>query len=485
MPATDQEQARYAWRVLSVTALGVILCFVNASTLTVALPVVAQDLGASPMQASWVLLSYMLVTTVLIPVFGRLADLFGRRLLYMAGLGVLTLASVGCGLATDAPTMLVFRCLQALGAASVITNTTALIADAFPMRMLGVGMGLNSTISAAAQSFGPMLGGAVVGTMGWRAIFWINLPIGVYALYRAHRTLRRTVQERRERFDLVGAALSMVGLGGLVYGLSMSGLLGWSSPQVLWGAAAAVAGLSAFVASQLMRRDPLIDMALFADRERATAYVSVLLVCTAQTSSVLLIALFMQGVAGQNAFQAGLSVAPVPVGMMIASPIVGRLIGRFSAPSMSTFGMLLVTLGLAALILLLRAQVSRVEVGAALLLIGLGTGSFLTSNNSGIMASVGPQRRGIANAVRSTLQNTGLVVGAAMSMSIAIARLSPASQRAVYEGRLAQATPADIHLFVAGCQQAFGVLTGICLLGIALSLLSRRAMRARRIDQPG
>ena len=313
MPATDAAQARYAWRVLSVTALGVILCFVNASTLAVALPVVAQDLGASPMQASWVLLSYMLVTTALIPVFGRLADLFGRRRLYMTGLALLTLASVGCALASDAPTLLAFRCLQALGAASVITNTTALIVDAFPARMLGVGLGLNSTISAAAQSVGPMLGGALVGGLGWRAVFWINLPIGLFALVRAHRTLRRTPGRRHERFDVVGAGLSMVGLGGLVYGLSMTGPLGWASPQVLGGAAVAVVGLAAFVVSQRLRRDPLIDLALFADRERAAAYAAVLLVCMAQTASVLLIALFMQGVGGLDAFQAGLCVAPVPL----------------------------------------------------------------------------------------------------------------------------------------------------------------------------
>jgi EmrB/QacA subfamily drug resistance transporter len=484
MRPTDQEQACYAWRVLSVTALGVILCFVNASTLTVALPVVAQDLGASPMQASWVLLSYMLVMTVLIPVFGRLADLFGRRTLYMAGLATLTLASLGCSLATRPETLLVFRCLQAVGAAAVITNTSALIADAFPLRMLGMGMGLNSTISAAAQSFGPMLGGAVVSTLGWRAIFWLNLPIGMYALYRAHRILRRTPRERHERFDLVGAVLSMIGLGGLVYGLSMTGPLGWSSPQVLWGAAAAVVGLSAFVASQLVRRDPLIDMTLFADRERATAYASVLLICMAQTSSVLLVALFIQGVQGQNAFQAGLGVAPVPLGMMIASPIVGRLTGRFTSLAMSTFGLLLVMAGLALLAWLLQPQIPSIQLGMALLLIGLGTGCFLTSNNSGIMASVAPRRRGVANAVRSTLQNTGLVVGAAMSTSIAISQLSPASQRAVYEGTLSQAASADIFLFVAGCRLAFVLLAGVCLSGIALSLLTRHALRAQRVDQP-
>lgn len=441
LPAIEEErqQAAHAWRVLGVTALGVTLCFVNASTLTVALPVVAHDLSGTPTQASWILLSYMLTTTVLIPVFGRMADLFGRRSLYLAGLGVLTLASVGCGLARSAEAMLVFRCLQAIGAASVITNTTALLTDAFPLRLLGVGLGLNATISAAAQSVGPMVGGALVGSLGWRAIFLMNLPIGLCALALAYRTLPRHRPAGGERFDAVGALLSMVGLGALVYGLSMSGPLGWSSTQV-WGALlVAAVGLALFIASQRVRRDPLVDLSLFTDRARATAYATVLLLCMAQTSSLLLVALFLQGVQNLDSFHAGVSVAPVPLGMMVAAPIAGRLVGRFSSLSLSIAGQALCAAGLLVLAWVLAPGVSRVALGAGLLLIGIGTGMFLTSNNSGIMLSVPAHRRGVANAIRSALQNAGLVVGAALSMSIAIAALPAASQRAVYEGRLSSA----------------------------------------------
>ena len=187
----DPGSAAYGWRVLSVTTLGVMLCFINASTLNVALPALVRDLGATAVQAGWILLSYMLLTTVLILVFGRLADLLGRRRLYLAGLATLVLASVGCGLAGNAEVLLMFRCLQAIGAAAVITNTTALLADAFPSHKLGLGLGINATISAAAQSLGPILGGVVVSTLGWRAIFLLNLPLGLIALYWAWRTLRR------------------------------------------------------------------------------------------------------------------------------------------------------------------------------------------------------------------------------------------------------------------------------------------------------
>lgn len=476
--ASEAAQARHGWRVLSVTALGVCLCFINASTLHVALPMLAHDLGAGPEAASWILLSYMLVITVLILVFGRLADLFGRRRLYLGGLVLLTLASVGCGLAQDTPTMLLFRCLQAIGAAAVIANTTALVTDAFPPRLLGLGLGFNSTLSSAAQSVGPIVGGMVVSTLGWRSIFLLNLPLGIIAVLWAHRTLKDVVHTSPESFDLVGALLSMLGLGGLVYALSMGGPHGWLSPQVLLGAGVSGAGLLGFVWSQAVRRHPLVDLRLFADRERATSYATVFLLCMAQTASVLLVAFFVQAVQGVDAFTAGLSVAPVPVGMMCASALSGRFIGRYATLTLPTVGMVLTSCGLVLLASLLQPGIAAPVLACGLLLIGLGTGLFLTTNNNAVMVSVAPQRRGIANAIRSTMQNTGLVVGTALALSIAFAPLSPAAQRAAYAGQLSGASAADIAAFVAGCRSALSVLAAFCLLGVALSLRTRQLLQA-------
>lgn len=475
----EAAQAQYGWRVLTVTALGVMLCFINASTLNVALPVIARDLGASPSQASWILLSYMLVTTVCILVFGRLSDLFGQRRMYLLGLALLTVASVGGGLSTSTGMLLGFRCLQAVGAAAVIANTTALLTGAFPARHLAMGLGISATISAAAQGLGPLLGGVVVSLAGWRMIFLVNLPLGVLALVWAHRTLRVSAHRLHERFDLVGTGLSTLGLGSLVYALSMGGPHGWMSPDVVASGLAAALALTAFVASQTLRTHPLVDLGLFADRGRATAYACVLLICMTQTSSLLLMALFMQGVQGVDALGAGLAVAPVPVGMMLASPVAGRLTGRFAALSVSTAGLLLTALGLAGLALLLEAAISRIAMGACLLLIGMGNGLFLTSNNSGIMESVRPHRRSVANAVRATLQNTGLVAGAALATSIAISPLPPLSQRAAYAGQLSGSSAADIAGFVGGCRSALWLLCMLSILGMAISLATHRAMRLR------
>jgi MFS family permease len=167
---------------LSVTSLGVLLAAANTSTLDVALPVVARHFRASATAASWALLTYMLVNTVLILAFGRLADIVGRRRLYLAGLGTFTLASLACGFAPNILALDVLRGVQAIGAAAIITNTTAQLTDAFPRNLLATALGLNVAVAAASQVIGPVIGGAMASTWGWRAVFWFNVPTGVVGL---------------------------------------------------------------------------------------------------------------------------------------------------------------------------------------------------------------------------------------------------------------------------------------------------------------
>src|ERR1700760_4865801 len=249
--ADDTAQARYAWRVLSVTSLGVLLAGTNTSTLDVGLPVVARHFSANATQASWIVLSYMLVNTVLILVFGRVADIVGRRRLYMVGLAILTGASVLCGFAPSALLLAVCRALQAVGAAAIITNTTALLTDAFPGRLLSTGLSFNVTAASAAQVAGPIVGGALASTLGWRAVFWFNVPFGVAGLLWAMRTLRADPpHSSREPFDLVGAALTVTLIGGLVLALSEGGALGWVHPRGVGGGGVVGRGVTLFIVRQ-------------------------------------------------------------------------------------------------------------------------------------------------------------------------------------------------------------------------------------------
>ena len=226
----DEEKA--GWAVLVVASLGALLCFLNLSALNVALPAVARSLHASPSQASWILLSYMLVSAVCILSFGRLADLWGRRQLFLAGLGLFVIACAACAAATSFGAMLVFRVCQAVGAAGVMANSSALVGDAFGRRRVGLALGVLAMVAALAQVAGPLAGGFVVSWWGWRVLFVLNVPIGLCVLAWSWRILPKSAASKAERFDLAGALLSLAGIGGVTYAFTMVGTRGWTSTPV-------------------------------------------------------------------------------------------------------------------------------------------------------------------------------------------------------------------------------------------------------------
>jgi EmrB/QacA subfamily drug resistance transporter len=484
--ADDTAQARYAWRVLSVTSLGVLLAGTNTSTLDVALPVVARHFSANATQASWIVLSYMLVNTILILVFGRVADIVGRRRLYMAGMAILTGASVLCGFAPSALVLTICRALQAVGAAALITNTTALLTDAFPRRLLSTGLSFNVTATASAQVAGPLVGGALATAFGWRAVFWFNVPFGVAGLLWARRTLRADPPHRtREPFDLVGSLITFTLVGGLVLALSEGGALGWSNPLVVVGGALFAVSLPVFIVTEHRRRYPMLDLSMFSDRERSMAYASNLLMSIARFAVVLLIALYLQAAAGADPFQAGVRVIPVAGGMVLASPVAGWLAKRYPARWVSSTGMAIAAAGLAVLAATISPSLAYPVIGGCLLAVGIGTGIFMTPNTTSIMGGVEPGRRGIANGVRSMLQNTGYVVSTAMSLAIVTSPLTPGQKQAAYAGTLSRLSPQALDNFTSGYRTALAVLAGICVLGMVLSLARNAGQqRGRSRRQP-
>jgi len=443
----------------------------------VALPVVARHFDASATAASWTLLTYMLVNTILILAFGRLADIVGRRRLYLFGLGTLTAASLACGFAPNIVTLDALRGVQAIGAAAIITNTTAQLVDAFPRNLLATALGLNVSIAAFAQVIGPLIGGAVAG-WGWRAVFWFNVPTGVVGLIWARMTLRKPRERpEHEPFDVIGAVLSFVWLGGLVVALSEGGALGWSSAPVIGGGAVFAIALPLFVVLQLRRRYPLLDFHLFADRARSAAYVANFLLQLARFAVVLLVALYLQAARGLSPFEAGLRVIPVAAGMALVSPFAGRLVAYSSARVLSTAGLALTGIGLLGLALRLEPHTSDAELWVWLALVGAGTGLFMTPNTNAIMSTVDARRRGVANGVRSMMQNTGYVVGTALSLGIVTTWLPSHEKAEAYAGTLSRLGERSLADLTHGYHVAFVVLAAISAVGMVASLLRGQAVR--------
>jgi len=472
----DDAQDKAGWAVLVAASSGALLCFLNLSALNVALPAVAHSLRASPTQASWILLSYMLVSTVCILSFGRLADLWGRRQLFLAGLSLFVAACAACALAPTPELMLASRTAQAIGAAGVMANASALVGDAFGRRKMGLALGVLAMVAALAQVVGPLAGGFVVSWWGWRALFMLNVPIGLCVLAWSWKVLAKTEVVQAERFDMAGATLSLIGIGSVTYALSMAGTRGWTSTPVWAFMLIGFCALGLFAAVQMRVANPLVDPSLFGDPARRTAYAGILLLSMTQAAPLLLVALYLQACAGLQPSEAGLRIAPVALGMLMAAPVAGVLLRRLRAESICVGGMLLAACALALLAVLLRPTIGAMQLSMCLWVLGVGIGSFVTPNNASILQSVMPQRRGIANGVRSTLQNTGIMIGTALTLSVALAQLPSGSQRMVlgHRGGTGPLSSADVATFTQGASASLAVLALLCLAGAALIASARR-----------
>jgi EmrB/QacA subfamily drug resistance transporter len=466
----------YAWRTLSVVSLASVLTGLGGSAINVALPEIARHTGADATAAGWILLGFQLTTTVLMVVFGRLADMFGRRRMYLLGLAIYTGAALLAGFAPNAWVIVATRVLQDVGAAMLLTNSAALVSDAFPRERLGEGMGVYVASFSIAGLIGPTLGGVLAANLGWRWVFWFNVPIGLICLLWGAITLRRVEPAGRERgLDLSGSVLVLVTLGGLLLALSEFSRLGWGHPVVLAGLIGFVVGLPLFVARETRAAHPVVDMQLFRDRAFAFGTLASFLNAVARMGMVFLVALYFQAVRGDDPVVAGLKVLPLAVAAMIASVSSGFLQRRTSARTLAVAGAATTTCGLLVLLATLSTDTPYAAVTAGLVLIGLGSGIFLPSNTTAILDGLPSERLGIVNAMRLMLQNTGNVVGTGLVLSIITAPLPAALHQSVFAGTLSQMSGEAVGQLVTGYHWALACMASISVLTVLASLARRKA----------
>ncbi|MCL6594143.1 MAG: MFS transporter, partial [Alicyclobacillus sp.] len=414
---------------------------------------------------------YMVVNTVLILVFGQFADIFGRRKLYLMGLGGFAFFSFLSGWAPDIRVLIALRALQATGGALVVTNTTALLADSFPRQQLGTALGINVLVSAAAQLLGPAVGGFLASHLNWRWVFWFNVPFGVVGFFWGLRTLRANQRRRQEQVDLLGGLLALLALGGLATAFTAADASGSGQQAVYVGAGLFIVFGPLFIWRELRTPSPLLDLGLFKHRAYAMAYVATFLNAFARSSVVLLFGLFFQVVGHDDTFHAGLQVLPVTVGLLLASPLAGRLADRFEPRLIATLGLSGVTAGLVILIGILSPQPAYAVIAVGMFCIGFGSGMFLTPNTTAIMTSISPDKRGMANGLRSMLNNMGQVMSAAISLWALSIPLPERLRAAVYQGAAAQVQAQDSPVLVTGFRWALVLLVLATLLGIAASAM--------------
>ena len=386
-----------------------LLAATNSGTLIIALPDLERSLHTSLLALVWVILAYLIAATVLVLNAGRLSDLFGRKRAYVGGFVVFALASLGAGFADDATALILWRVLQGIGSAFLFANAAALVTDAFPKRQLGLAMGANTMIAAIGLVLGPVLGGALV-TISWHWVFWFNVPLALAGAAWGALVLRELAKPDTVRgFDVLGTSAFLVGLTGLVLGVSRGGLSGWNDPIVLGGLAAAAALLPAWIFIERRSRAPMLDLSVFKNRLFAAASAAAFINGLARFALMFLFVFYFQGAQGNSPITAGLKLTPLALGMLLSSPLAGIYADRHGSRTLAAAGMLVSAAGLAAMTTL-EVHTPYWQSGLWLLAVGVGSGMFNSPNTAAMMGTVPAHRRGIAAGARTLLQNTGAVL---------------------------------------------------------------------------
>jgi EmrB/QacA subfamily drug resistance transporter len=495
-PAVDAPEApderavmKEAWRTLSVVSLASVFSGMSGSALNVALPTVVRHFDASATAASWMLLAFMLANTVMMIFFGRLADMFGRRQMYLMGLTTFTLASFLCGLAPNAWVVVGLRVLQAAGAAMLLTNSAALVTAAFPRARLGQGMGIYLASFSVAQLLGPTVGGVLAEHAGWRWVFWFNVPVGLACLAWGAWALPRVVRAGdRQGIDVTGNLLILVALGSGLAALSQATTLGWGSWLVIGGLLVFVLGMPTFVLFERRVTHPLVDMTLFRNRSFAFGLMASFLNSTSQAGVLLLFSLYFQAVQGVDPLTAGLRVLPLAVATLIFSSSSGLFQRRISPRALAVVGNLCTGSGLIVLAWSVATGAGYVAIAAGLVLAGAGSGLFMPSNTTALMGDMPHERLGIANAMRLMLQQSGFVMGTAVVLSVLTAPLAPELRQYAFAGTLSDVSASGLADLLLGYRYTLLTMLALNAATVLTSLAALRASNRRlreEVTPPG
>jgi EmrB/QacA subfamily drug resistance transporter len=450
-----------------------LLATINSGTLIIALPDLERALGTSILGLVWVILAYMIASTVLVLTAGRLSDLFGRKRAYVGGFVIFGLASLGAGFASGGPELIVWRVAQGVGGAFLFANAGALVTDAFPREQLGLAMGTNTMVAAIGLVLGPVLGGALV-AISWHWVFWFNVPLTALGSVWAGLVLRELARPDEVRgYDLLGTTTFVVGLTGLVLGISRGGISGWSDPVTIGGLVAGVVLLPLFVVIERHQRAPMLDLTIFENRMFSAATAAAFINGLSRFALLFVFVFYFQGVKGDDPITAGIKLAPMAIGMLVSSPLAGIWADRHGSRTLAALGMIVSAAALAGMTTL-GIHSGDWQSTLWLFIVGVGSGMFNSPNTAAMMGTVPPQRRGIAAGARTMLQNTGAVISIAFVLAIVTAAVPRDVLLSIFSGVTTGLSDATLAPFVHNMHTALWVLAATSAVGAGVSLLRPR-----------
>ena len=455
------------WWTLVAVAVGLFMIMLDNTVVNVALPSIRDDLGIGISELEWVVNAYALTFGVLLLTGGKLADMLGRRAIFITGLVIFTAASLACGLASSADVLIAARTVQGIGAALMNPATLSIITATFPPRQRGMAIGIWAGVSALALAIGPLVGGLLTDKIHWSWIFFINIPIGVLGVFAARIFIDETKDTSVEqRLDLPGLVTSAVGLFALTFGLIETNHYAWTSAIVLSMFALAAVSLAAFVALELRQRIPMLDLTLFRNRTFAGANAAMLLVGLAMFGIFFFNSLFLQNVLGFSAIQTGASFLPMTVLIILVAPVAGKFSDNVGPRWLMGAGMVLLAISL---LLFGRLEADSTFWGLlpGLLTGGVGMAITMAPTTSAAMGSVPIAKVGVGSAVINSMRQVGGSIGIAVMGALVATQLSATSPR----------DPLYATQFVDGYHVAVHVGAALVLAGAVLSVVLVRQVR--------
>ena len=454
------------WWTLGAVSFGLFMIMLDNTVVNVALPAIQRDLKIGVSELEWVVNGYALTFAVLMLTGGKLADMLGRRRMFIVGLAIFTGASLACGLANSAGFLIGARIVQGAGSALMNPATLSIITATFPPRQRGMAIGIWAGVSAMALAIGPLLGGILTQQISWGWIFFVNVPVGILAILVARIAIDESRDTSHEqKLDLPGLITSGVALFALTYGLIEANKYGWTSGRILGLFALCALALAVFVAIELRSRLPMLDMSLFKNPTFAGANLVMLLVALAMFGVFFFISLYMQNVLGYSPTQAGAAFLPMTILIVLIAPIAGKLSDRVGSRWLMGTGMILVS---ASLLIFSRLGLdsSFWRIFPGLIVGGLGMALTMTPTTAAAMGSVAVDKAGVGSAVLNSMRQIGGSLGIALMGAIVVSYVSVPAK-----------SPQALPQFVDGLQHALLVAAAIAFVSAVVAVTLVRQMR--------
>lgn len=464
MLAATRAQVRarpdYQWIVLAIVCLGTFMGALDGSIVNVTLPLLSTIFSVDIPTIGWVAIAYQLATISTLGTFGRMTDLFGRRVIYLSGFVVFIVSSALCGISNGATMLIAFRAMQGVGAAMLTANSMALITSVFPGKQRGTAIGFLETSVSLAFTIGPTIGGVLQSALGWRSIFYVTVPVAlvgfILAFIVVNDTTRSGSAPRRRSLDLPGAILLAVSLTSVM--LVLTGLAGEAASTFRWLALPAVVAVVLFIIVEKRTKDPTIDLGLFGIKVFAWANLAKMFSYTAMSSVTFLMPFYLQRSLGMSPTVTGLAMTSFPIALAIGSMTGGPLSDQFGSRILAPIGMIIASLG-GLILTRVVPDSGYLPVGIALFLVGLGMGLFIVPNDSAIMGSAPTDKLGVASGILAISRTLGLSSGVAFAGTIL-------ATRSLVYANLPVAAPVQ---FALAFHDVYAITIGLCLVAMVLS----------------